>query len=224
MNFGRRILPALICLTVSSCASSQWNEDTVVQKDPLTLEKIMFDPKDVHQTPVQIDREGETQWKFQCIPQLEYDVVAMRTKPDGTHVALLEMKKAKLHLSLPVKTWLPNNARKVLVEHENGHVKILQQVYDHAEEAARIASQAVINSVFQGEDRDDLKAKERAVDNATAVILSEYRRYTSHVVDRVSTRYDEFSDNCAYTIPSETLVKEAFFRSGVDLDKGRLGY
>lgn len=222
MKFSQ--LPFALFIISLVCVSCGLNDAIIVQKDPLNREIIMFDPKDVRQTPVQVDREGETQWKFQCEPRLDYEVVAMRKKPDGTHVAILEMKKASVHLSLPVKTWLPNNAKKVLVEHENGHVVILNQVYDHAEEAARNATQSVINIVFQGEGPDDESAKRNAIDNAASLIVSEYRRYTSHVVDRVSTRYDEYSDNCAYTIPSDTLVKEAFFRAGVDLDKGRLGY
>jgi hypothetical protein len=128
-----------------------------------------------------------------------------------SYMVQLVINKVEMTLSLPIKIFAATDAMDYVIEHENGHVQICQDVYAGAETIAQKAAQEVIGESFSATGASKEEAQQKALNEAAMKICRAYRAQTVDHVNRVSSIYDWMSKTSPeVAIPKR--IKAAFER------------
>lgn len=171
----------------------------VVQK-PLYLQQGAFvERQNIHSS------RGLTDWYFHCYPHFDYDVTTNPLKPNQIS---LRIKKVTLTISCPVTVRI-GKQEKSTIDHENGHVQIVKDIYQNAGSAAKEACLRVIGSQFDGTGTDRNEATADAIDQASRAVCKYYTGKTVAVVNAISANYDEITQHGNKKIPIPEAIKLA---------------
>ena len=189
----RAYVVAIMCLGFCSCVPG-WAQGTgvTVKKAVPTVGQRRFDPKHPpRDIPVFVPGEGGlVHYEFTT------DIaVAGDTDTLGPGSVNVIIDTADINLSVPITMWLENNPPQRIVEHENGHVAIVEYYYANIDVYARQAAQAVMGKTFSGAGKD----KQSAEDDATHKVTQQIEQY---ILDRTrvravacNDRYDKITDH-----------------------------
>jgi hypothetical protein len=97
--------------------------------------------------------------------------------------------------SLPITIWLENNTPQRIIDHENGHMAIIEYYYANIEVYAKRAGQSVIGKKFHGTGRDRKTAENDAIDKAIKQINDEILTRTRVRAVACNDRYDKTTDH-----------------------------
>ncbi len=152
--------------------------------------------------------KGITDWFFHCYPKFLYNLDST-TISDKTRV-VLTITKVTLTISLPITMRVGQQADKKTLEHENGHVQIVMQTYEKAQDAAREASEPVIGLQFEGEGADADEAVADALDKAARQVSQNYRKKTVDVANKLSSQFDEITKHGQAKISVPDALKKSY--------------
>jgi hypothetical protein len=175
---------------------------TIVKKPAYIQHGTFVEYQNTHST------RGITEWTFHCYPDITYNEIEHSLETNKTKV-VIEVTKITLIISLPMTIRLGQLASKKSVDHENGHVEIITQIYAKAEDAAREACEPIIGMRFDGEGANVEEAIAAAVDKASQQACNSYKEKTVVVGNKISQKYDEITGHGA----AKTSVQDAIKRS-----------
>jgi hypothetical protein len=110
---------------------------------------------------------------------------------------------------LKIEVWTPRNARRNLIEHEQGHRRICEYYYANAEAAARAAGEPVLGRRFSGRGTTEAEARQAAVARAIAEVEREYMSRTSERCAAAQTRFDEITAHSTADVEVEEALAQA---------------
>jgi hypothetical protein len=175
-------------------AASAWAQGTgvTVHKAAPTVGQRRFDPKHPpRDIPVFVPGEGGlVHYEFTT------DIaVAGDTDTLGPGSVNVTIDTADINLSVPITVWLENNAPQRIVEHENGHVAIVEYYYANIDVYARRAAQAVMGKTFSGTGKDKQSAEDDATHKVTQQIEKAILDQTRVRAVACNDRYDKITDH-----------------------------
>lgn len=196
-SFPHHVL-SLICLFCAigtlGCSRSAVN---VIKLPPAITNQTLNDPTSSLKV---ID--AHTHWFFHCQCQFSYDL-ENHSSDQGTEKVTLKITAVEAKLSLPITVCLPHNADARLIAHENGHVRICTDIYDHADEIVARLSQQVVGKSFAGSGATLDAACRQAVEQALQVITSGYRDETVTAAQKISNIFDELQSTNQNTVDGD---------------------
>src|SRR5678815_2540723 len=87
-------------------------------------------------------------------------------KKIGRSTAKVKVTSVSVDVSLKITVWLPNDATKVIADHEEGHRKLSEYFYKDAEKIARNIAQGYVGKIYEGEGSDTEAATHSAIEKA----------------------------------------------------------
>lgn len=193
------------------CGVVARGEITIDQKPP-GIEHRTFDP--AHPAPEMPPLKGAeaaiTESKFDCQVGMKYQVVGHKHANDGC-VATLKVQAVQVTLQLRVVIWLPIGATPKLTAHEEGHRRIVEQVYTDASRVARGIAASLDGTNVSGRGSDCGAAEKDGADSSTHRFCQAYLNRTSDVAQRVGDAYDELTAHGTRKEPTEDeAIRQAF--------------
>jgi hypothetical protein len=163
-----------------------------IHKAAPTVAQRTFDPKrPTKDIPVMIPGEAG-------IAHYEYTTdigVAGDTDVLGPGNVNVIVDTADINLSVPITVWLENNAPQRIVEHEKGHVSIIEYYYANIDVYARRAAQAIMGKTFSGTGKDKQSAEDDATHKAIQQIEKDILDHTRVRAVACNDRYDKITDH-----------------------------
>lgn len=215
LEMKSRFAALFVCLLVAGCG-----KPTVSTVEALSPPATPIDPDHavvIVQKPLYIQRgtfvekqnahssKGLTEWFFHCYPEFKYNESAESFKPGEVTITIT---KATLTITCPV-TVRVGKADKQTVDHENGHVEIVKQIYANAGIAAKDACKSVIGKQFSAKGADSAEATANAIDLAARAVCKRYTEKTVFVVNELSKNYDDITQHGNAEIPVPDAIKSA---------------
>ncbi|MBS1955700.1 MAG: hypothetical protein JST89_16065 [Cyanobacteria bacterium SZAS-4] len=214
--FFRLLALTAFSISMASCtgASSQRESDSpkpqlhskvavTIVKKPAYISRGGF----IEYSNLQSSR-GLTDWVFHCYPSLEYELKSTKTA-EKTTVTIL-VRKITLTISLPITVRIGKLAGKKTVDHENGHIQIVKQVYEKAEDAAREACETVIDARFEGTGVSREDAIADASDKVYRQVCQLYRAKTVDAVNALSKNFDDITYHGRAPVSVKEAIKLSF--------------
>ena len=207
-----QFLPVLICVIACKDAFAE----VIIHHDPPAVEHRNFDPA---HPPVQMPHldPGEaavTETTFNCAVKSSTKGTSHQ-EADGNTQSIAKVDAIEMTLSLHVIVWLPNRAPQKLIDHEEGHRRIAEQIYkDRADNAARAAAAKVDGREFRGSGATAEQANgavDSALQKAQDTLCNAYLEKTGGVAGRVGDLYDQITHHGTRLRPAEDqAIVQAF--------------
>ena len=201
-----------------------------VEKTPAVIVRKTFDPRNPpkEMPPLGPRADAVTHFRFGCATSASYETTSKR--PDrrrGECTATARINELTAKLELEITIWVPTNARRTLVDHEEGHRVIAERVYETAERAARAEAAKWVGRSVTGKAANCAAAADAAVRDANHRFCQGYLEATSGWSGRVGDLYDQITDHGRRSRPTaQDAVELAFERdaeSRQTADTGRAG-
>ena len=175
-----------------------------ITKMPLNAGTRTFDPRRPPRDRPPLRGPEEAVCASDFLSDVSVGGQAMQT--DATH-AKLTINQIKMTLQLDITIWLPTNPQKWTTEHEEGHRKISEHYYQHADAIARKIAESYMGKVIDISGRDLRKAVSAALKQAGADITDEYNRQMP--VETTQDRYDQITEHSRKDISVADAVAQA---------------
>lgn len=160
-----------------------------IKVDPISLER-----KTSSAPAYGMEQGGLTEWFFHCLPSFDTEKVSDQTV-HNVHIVTLRVRKVHFRTSLEVTVTLPPNPPALLVEHEEGHVKLCKSVYAESSQAALTCAKDVIKRDFTGHGESENIANQKALDASRMWFCEKYTAATDRHLQNLSNRYDEITQH-----------------------------
>ncbi len=186
-----------LCLTLSIAALVARAEDAVtVEKKPLAVIRRVFDPrKPPAEMPALAPGElAVAHSAFGINTNCEADVLS-EDNTGQRDKATVRITSASVSLTLDITIWLPKNAVRAIVNHEDGHSRISQFFYKESEAIARRLAAKCVGQTFTGEGATPENARKAAIDVAIAQLNRQYLEETQAPAARVNDIFDQVTDH-----------------------------
>jgi hypothetical protein len=175
-----------------------------ITKVPVHVGTQTFDPRRPprHMPPLSPPEEAVCASDFLS----DASVGGQAVQTDSTH-GKLTINQIKVTLKLDIAVWLPINAPKTTVDHEDGHRQISEYYYRNAEAVARLIAERYMGKEIELTGRDLRKAVSSALKQAGAEITNEYNRQLT--VEKTQARYDSITQHSRSDIRVADAVAQA---------------
>lgn len=194
---GKRLSTKFDTSTIEKAAST--GSITVIQK-PLYVERGVFvERQNAHAS------KGLTEWFFHCYPEFEYKT---ESNPFSPNKITLTITKVKLTISCPVTVRVGRNDQ-ATIDHENGHVQLVRQVYSEAASAASEAARKILGKQYVGNGATSDEATSDALGQAGQEIGKNYTARTVLVANELSKNFDDITNHGNSKIPVQEAIKQS---------------
>jgi hypothetical protein len=206
----RLAIIALLFPTVALAAAADEQPVMIDRKSPTTHTRT-FDPKspppDVHLTG---NEAAYTRSAFLCSAAVAYRVVAKHA--DGPRsTATIQIDTVKVELTLDDTLFLPKNATKKLIAHEQAHRQIAETIYDaDAESAARRLAAPLVGRTFTATGGDPDAAASAASKGAIQKLCDDYMLTVPARSSTVNDIFDKLTDHGRNKVPEADAIRQAF--------------
>jgi hypothetical protein len=192
----------VLVVGVPSVQSEQPQVEIV--KMPAQIDTRYFDPKNPprDRPPLRGPEEAVCAGNF----LFDASVGGQTMQTDATH-AKARITRITVTLQLNITTWLPNNPQQWIVEHAEGHRKILEYYYRNAEVIARRIAEPYLGKTIDLSGADLRNALSAAIDKIKEDITNEYKRQMP--VETTQDRYDTITEQSRNNIPVPDAVAQA---------------
>lgn len=216
------LLPFITLLLLSSflllemlpaCAIESY--DVLVKKEPAAVQRRTFTKRS--EPKLSKDEKGRTDTKFQLGVNLEFDVVDTRKIGERIMVTI-QPKQTTAKLSLPITIWIPEDAPESLIDHEDGHRKIAERIYEAADGLIRFHSREILGKFFQGEGADEAAAVKSAYQLAATRLNELYRKAIYDYSRCVNEEYDRLTRHGLDEIDEDEAIDRSFRHCGSFLE------
>ncbi len=210
MRIKSRFATLLACFFVAGCGRTSV-ESISPPATPIDLDHAVV----VVQKPIYVQHgtfvenqnahssKGLTEWFFHCYPEFKFNVL---TKPFAPNQVTIAITKVTLTISCPI-TVRVGKGDKPTVDHENGHVEIVKQIYADAGAVAKEACTAIIGKQFSAEGANKDEATAGAIDLAGREVCKHYTEKTVLVANELSKNYDEITQHGNAKISVSDAIK-----------------
>jgi hypothetical protein len=167
-----------------------------INKKPAQAGHRTFDPKEPpsDMPPLGPNEAAVTHSAYGIGAQVQV-VVLNENKSAGQVVSEMRIEAVKVDTTLAITLWLPKNASKPLIAHEEGHRRISEMFYEDAESIARGVSQPYVGRTIRATARSAEAAREAAMTRAIAEINGAYMSRTQIPSSRVNELFDRITDH-----------------------------
>ena len=132
----------------------------------------------------------------------------------GKTVAKIKFTEIIINLSLKNTIWLPKDAAKTIVDHEEGHRQVTEYFYKDAEKIAREIAQKYIARTYEAEGSDVSAAGTAAMNKAINEMTQTYMEQTQSLSVRANQIFDELTNHSRnQNISVERAVKQSIERA-----------
>lgn len=186
--------------------------DVTVEKKAALVERKAFDPAHppADMPPLKSGEAALTQSTFECSVALSYQI-SNRVQVAGRCRESLKIKSVAVTLQLKVIIWLPQGASAKLSDHEEGHRKIAERIYQDADRAAREAAQILDGKTMSAEGEDCQTAEKQATQSAANGFCRQYLEQTGKRAAHIGDIYDELTAHGTRAEPAEDeAIRQAF--------------
>ncbi|MFN0007221.1 MAG: hypothetical protein ACKVXR_04875 [Planctomycetota bacterium] len=114
---------------------------------------------------------------------------------DGEIEATIVITSLDPTLCLKTTIYLPEKAPQYLIDHEHGHKRIAEKIYETAEVHALRLSEAKIEKTFTGKEKTLGPARKAALNAAGDELLAEYLVAVRDEAQRVQDIYDKLTEH-----------------------------
>lgn len=160
--------------------------------------------------PLRGNEAAVTESKFDCQVAMDYRAIERQPQPNGCK-ATLQVRGVHIDLQLKVILWLPEHAPAKLAAHEEGHRRIAERVYEHAEQTARAIASPIDGTRVTGQGADCDSAEKQATDSTAERFCKEYLRRTATAAGRVGDLFDDLTAHGTRAEPTEDeAIRQAF--------------
>jgi superfamily II DNA helicase RecQ len=103
------------------------------------------------------------------------------------------LEKMSIDLNLPIMIFLPYGVPEKLHDHEMGHLKICQKVYDEAAQSALDYGKRMIGQTFVARVGYAADAKQTVIREAHVDFDQQFRKQSEDETDKISDFYDQIT-------------------------------
>jgi hypothetical protein len=199
----------VVLSVAASCGFLNKRDPVVLEKESATTARHLLDRASIKLKSLSKGEGALTTWFYRCSNVLTYEVDS-ETSLDQTVSVGITVTGATMHIGLNMDVFLKLDAPPQLRAHEDGHLKICQEIYDGAEASARRATQSVLGRKFSGTGAGRKQALENALNRASEAICSTYRADTAVLANKVSNAYDRITNNGQANVDVDDAIKMAF--------------
>jgi hypothetical protein len=200
----------LVALLLPAFAFAADEPVTIDRKAPTTQTRT-FDPKspppDVH---LNGDEAAYTRSAFLCSAVVAYRVTAQ--KSDGPRSsATVQIESVKVELTLDNTLFLPKNATKKLIAHEQGHRQIAETIYQSgAEEAARRLASPLVGRTFTATGPDPDAAAAAASQAVMQKLCDDFMKTVPSRSATVNAIFDKLTDHGRNKLGEAEAIRRSF--------------
>ncbi len=148
-----------------------------------------------------------TYWTFMCRPEFHFKPLPELGKP-GLYV--YEVTAVSMKLALPLRTWLPYGVQNKLRLHEEGHIKMCEEIYKKADSLARQCASEMMGRHIQVQSTDAKTALEGAYTEATRTLDADYRNKINSIADGAGVIYDRITNHGMNDVIEAKAIKDSF--------------
>jgi hypothetical protein len=196
-------------------------EGVKINRSAPAVEHRKFDrqhpPSDM--PPLEPKEAAVTKSVFGIATQFSVQVMS-EEKRGGKTVAKVKVTSVTVDLSLKITVWVPNDAPRVIIDHEEGHRQISEYFYKDAEKIARNIGQKYLGQVYEAEGSDAEAASRAALDKAINELSQKYMGETQNVSARANEVFDEITSHGRnQNISVEKAMKQSIERAKKEKEK-----
>lgn len=215
-----RFAALFACFLVAGCAGGTIDQ-TSPPATPIDAEHaVVIVQKPIYvQNGTFVERQnahssrGLTEWFFHCYPEFKYTA---SSKPFAPNKVTITITKVTLTITCPITVRVGKDQAKQTIEHENGHVEIVKQIYANAGSVAKEACKSVIGKQFSAEGANSAEATSNAIDLVAREVCKKYTEKTVLIANELSKNFDHITNHGYAKIPvpdAIKLAKERFEKS-----------
>ena len=208
-------LRCLIAIAAFSLLSACSSKPFAIEVQPLEEKTIYLEDRPELRTRCNdLNYEAFTEWFFHCAVKVDTETVRHDDNA-GAATCTIQEKGVTVKLSCTVQVCISKAATAATKEHEAGHVAICRRVYAEALAVVEKLAQDLVGKTFYGMADTKEKARQDAIDKATAELAEGFRLGVTGLCDETSDRYDRYclryEKDKSWTVPA--LVEKALERS-----------
>jgi hypothetical protein len=204
---------ALSLLLLVPLAHAADDAVTVDRKTPTTRTRV-FDPKS---PPPDLKLSGKeaaiTRSLFQCQVAISYVVTSKSSDGDRSR-ATIRVDGLKFELSLDNTLFLPKNANRKLIAHEEAHRQVAESAYESAGDTARRLATPLIGRSFSATASTPEAAASKASQAVIQKLSNDYMATAPAIADRVNDIFDDLTDHGRNRLPEADAIRQAFRQHG----------
>jgi hypothetical protein len=167
-----------------------------VNRKEAQVTRRTFDPKmpPPEMPPLNKNEAAVTHSAYGVGAQVQVLVVG-EERSAAQFVSEMTIESVKVDTTLAITVWVPRNASKALVAHEEGHREISEMFYEEAEAIAREIARPYVGRTLRGVGRSAEAAREAAMTKAIGEINGAYMARTQIPSSRVNELFDKITDH-----------------------------
>ena len=200
------------CLFAAASPARGRDGAVAVDKAPIAIERRSFDRRNPPANLPELDRNTPaiTTYRFGCTATPRGKIVSRRRR-GGEYRVACRIDSLTAQLDLNVTVWLPLRPRRRWEEHEEGHVVIVERVYDVADDIAREAAGRLVGRTVTGDGPTPAAAAEDALRRAAVRFTESYHESAHGWAGRVGDRYDLITAGSQnQSVSVEDAIRRAF--------------
>jgi len=199
-----------MCVAFAVCCSRLCAEPVHVVCKPPVVERRTFDPSNPpkEMPPLKGDEAAVTASDFAVSAELSCRPVSETPAP-GCVVAQVLVDSVNLTATLRITIWLPVDAPRALVEHEDGHRAISESFYADAERICREAAASVLGRTLRGTGATAAEARHNAIRTGAMNLSRQCVTAMQTPSAEVNSIFDRITDHGRRKIPVDEAVRRA---------------
>jgi hypothetical protein len=202
------IAASIILVLIAAAPASR--PGVVIDQKPTVVSTRTFDPHDPPKAMPKLTKNeaAVTECEFGIQTQAGGQVVTHR---DVEHQceAQVQIDSVRMNPSLKITIWLPDHAAKKLADHEEGHHRIAELFYAHANSVAQSAADGLFAHTVQGRGFTCQAAADSAIKAGIAKVNDQYMKKLSQQAGAVQIRFDKITDHGRNPIAVEDAIRQA---------------
>jgi len=204
------ILPLALLVFLAGGANENPETPLSIRITPVTIDKHTYDPDhpDPRMPTTNPDEAGVTVSEYGCVAEVSGQITRTTQKDSDATVAV-RVDSIHIVLKLNVTEWMSQIAPQKIWYHEDGHRKIAQHFYDHADEVAAIIAHGWMGQSLSASGPDAKSAAKEAVTEIAQKITAAYMAQVRDQSELVQEAYDRITAHGTNNIDESDAIKQA---------------
>lgn len=204
------LFPLAIFVFLATGASEKLNDPITIQITPATIAKHTYDPDqpDSRMPALNPDEAGVTVSEYGCVAEVSGQITSTTQKDSDATVAV-RVDSIHITLKLNVTEWMSQIAPQKIWFHEDGHRKIAQHFYEHADEVAAAIAHGWMGQSLSASGADAKSAAKEAVTEIAQKITAAYMAQVRDQSELVQEAYDRITSHGTNNIDESDAIKQA---------------
>jgi hypothetical protein len=200
----------LALFVFASGAGEDANDPPTIRITPATIAKHTYDPNepDSRMPAPNPDEAGVTVSEYGCVAEVSGQITSTTQKDSDATVAV-RVDSIHITLKLNVTEWMSQIAPQKIWFHEDGHRKIAQHFYEHADEIAAAIAHGWMGQSLSASGTDAKSAAKEAITEIAQKITATYMAQVRDRSELVQEAYDRITAHGTNSIDESDAIKQA---------------